>query len=267
MSDITSSLCIETPEVRHPLLTMRDFFCRAMKGHIMGTVTILFILLSLFPGSQHLKLTGPPVNRGTAQKVKIECSGEQGESMDHGIYWFRQKKNGKNPEAIVYLSIVKKALYRNLNQAHHFKPDKSGSSYTLTIESFQDDDQGTYYCMINKNTELTFSPGLQLFYPEVTTPKPTTTKPPPATTAKESRTGDVCDCSPGKTNTKADSWNIDCNMYIWAPFVGLCSFLFICLLTTTIMLCCRTKRRRCRCKHRPLNEKNGQMNPMNKHKK
>ncbi|XP_018423939.1 PREDICTED: T-cell surface glycoprotein CD8 alpha chain [Nanorana parkeri] len=222
---------------------------------------------SLTDCSQHLKLQGPMVQRGSAQLVKLDCIGEHGDSMEHGIFWFRQKKNEKNPEGIVYLSMVNKELYRDQKQNSHFKADKSGSSYTLTIKSFQNEDQGTYYCMINKNSVLTFSPGHQLFYPEVTTPKPTTTKP-PATSGTGSKSGDDCSCNSGKTgNTKAESWKIDCDIHIWAPLVGLCGFLLICLLTTAIMLCFRTRRRRCRCKHRPLEERNGQMNLMNKHKK
>ncbi|CAI9599009.1 unnamed protein product, partial [Staurois parvus] len=134
--------------------------------------------------------------------------------MEQGVYWFRQRKNGKNPEAIVYLSLVNKSIFQlESTDQVRFKAEKSGSSFSLTIDTFQEKDQGTYYCMFIKNFVLTFSPGHQLFYPEVTTPKPTTTKPPPATTAKESKSEENCNCISGKkvpTETKTESWKIDC---------------------------------------------------------
>ncbi|XP_077334109.1 T-cell surface glycoprotein CD8 alpha chain isoform X2 [Lithobates pipiens] len=238
--------------------------------NIIGTVTTLLIFLCQFQGSQHLRLSGPQVLKVNGEKVRLECSADPGDSMDHGVHWFRQRKNEKNPEAIVYLSVVKKSSYQIAQtEISRFIADKPGNSFTLTIDSFQDKDQGTYYCMVIKNSALTFSTGHRLLYPEATA-KPTTTKPAPVTSAKESKPEDDCSCNSGKkdpTDKETEIWKIDCNMNIWAPLAGLCGFLFICLLVTTIMLCCRTRRRRCRCKHRPLDEKNGQMNLMNKYKK
>ncbi|XP_040191389.1 T-cell surface glycoprotein CD8 alpha chain-like [Rana temporaria] len=241
-----------------------------MKDNKIGTFTILLIFFCQFQGSQHLRLSGPQVSRGNADKVRLDCSADPGDSMDHGVHWFRQRKNEKNPEAIVYLSVVKRSSYQiDQNESSRFIADKPGNSFTLTINSFKDKDQGMYYCMVIKNSALTFSPGHQLLFPEVTAPKSTaTTKPPPVTSAKEPE--DDCSCNSGKkdpTDKETEIWKIDCNMNIWAPLAGLCGFLLICLLVTTIMLCCRTRRRRCRCKHRPLEEKNGQMNLMNKYKK
>ncbi|KAM5191441.1 T-cell surface glycoprotein CD8 alpha chain [Mantella aurantiaca] len=222
----------------------------------------------VYEGSQHLKLQGSQLQRGKAQNVKLECSAEAGDFMDQGVYWFRQKKNEKIPQGIVFLNMVGRASNQNDPNASKFKPDKSGNTFTLTTNLFHDADQGTYYCMINKNSVLTFSPGLQLFYPEVTTHKPTSTKPFPVTPTQVLKSGDDCDCSSGKTGSsdkKDGSWKIDCDTYIWLPLAGLSGFLLLCLLVTAIMLCGRTRRRRCRCKHRPLDEKNGQMNPMNKY--
>lgn len=242
--------------------------------NIIGTVTTLLIFLCQFQGSQHLKLSGPQVSRGNAEKVRLDCSADSGDSMEHGVHWFRQRKNVKNPEAIVYLNVVRRSSYQiDQGESKRFIADKSGSSFTLTIDSFQDKDQGTYYCMVIKNSALTFSPGHKLLYPEAITTKPppaTTTQSPPATSAKDSKSEDDCSCKSGKkdpTDKETEIWKIDCNMNIWAPLAGLCGFLLICLLVTTIMLCCRTRRRRCRCKHRPLDENNGQMNLMNKYKK
>ncbi|KAM4706579.1 T-cell surface glycoprotein CD8 alpha chain [Discoglossus pictus] len=91
---------------------------------------------------------------------------------------------------------------------------------------------------------------------------PTTTTKAPAPKTERPNPRDPCDCNSGelgpsvnKTNTEL--WGISCDLYIWAPLAGLCVLLLISLLVTSILLCQRTRRRICRCKHALVDEKNG----------
>ncbi|XP_063808103.1 T-cell surface glycoprotein CD8 alpha chain-like isoform X2 [Pseudophryne corroboree] len=191
-----------------------------MVCHIMATLISLLILLCLFSCSHQLKLKGPEVTSVFSGPVRLECEPDRGDLMDFGVFWFRQRKDAKNPESIVFLSNTRKAIYSADQGRNGFLADKTGSTYTLTITSFGQTFQATYYCMINKNSVLYISPGLPLLYPEVTTRKPTTTKEPAPEISTKGK-GDGCNCFSGKQGTR---------------------------------------RRRCRCKHRPLEENNGKLN-------
>ncbi|XP_068131342.1 T-cell surface glycoprotein CD8 alpha chain isoform X2 [Hyperolius riggenbachi] len=222
---------------------MREDFSRIMKGNLMGLIPPLLILLCLFPGSLHLKLKGPELQKRSDQEVTLACSADSGESLDTGVFWLRQRKSTQYPESIGYVSSVGKTTYKDKG-SERFKLGKEG---TLSTNLFQEDDQGTYYCMINKNSVLSFSPGLKLNYPEVTTPKPRITKPPPVNiTTKGSQTANACDCSSGNTEStdkKTGFWDLNCDINIWAPLAVLCAFLLICLTITSILLCCRKRKR------------------------
>ncbi|XP_056410204.1 T-cell surface glycoprotein CD8 alpha chain isoform X2 [Hyla sarda] len=223
-----------------------------MVSHTMFTISSLTILLCLFLCTHQLRITSNPLQRGSSRSVKIECLLDTGESKDYGVFWFRHKKGATSPESIVHLSSTGRETYRDSNQ--DFKAEISGFHFTLTTNKFGEKDQGTYYCMINKNSVLYISPGLQLIYPEVTSPKPKLTKPPPARTTDA---GDPCNCPPA--NKDPEPLGLSCDQYVWAPLAGLCGVFLICLLITSIMLCCRTRRRRCRCKPRSMEENNGNL--------
>ncbi|XP_075050101.1 T-cell surface glycoprotein CD8 alpha chain-like [Mixophyes fleayi] len=255
---------IRSQELKSFLTTALTWdYSRVMVCHSMATINSLLIFLCLISCSHQLKLRGPSVQTGFSGEVRLECNPDMGESMDFGVFWFRQKKDSKNPESIVFLSTTKKTTYSDPNHNRQFSPDKTGSAYTLTIKSFGQMDQGTYYCMINKNSVLYISPGFSLFYPEVTTTRATTTKAPTPEVSTKMRTKDACGCSlPKPVTPPPKEWEIfglTCDPYVWAPLIGLCSLLLFCLLVTSIMLCFRTRRRRCRCKHKPLDENNGKM--------
>ncbi|XP_075704947.1 T-cell surface glycoprotein CD8 alpha chain [Rhinoderma darwinii] len=213
-----------------------------MVSQTMFTIISLPILLCLFSGTHQLQLTSNPLERGRSVTMNLKCDAK--EAPDHGVFWFRHKKGGTSPESIVYLSPTKKPTYKDQIDNNRFKASVSGSVFTLDIAKFNENDQGTYYCLINKNSVLHISAGLQLIYPEVTTPKPRSTKAPPARTAEPR---DSCNCDSAK---ETEPLSFSCDLYVWAPLAGICGFLLLCLLTTSIMLCCRTRRRRCRCKPR-----------------
>ncbi|XP_066429065.1 T-cell surface glycoprotein CD8 alpha chain [Eleutherodactylus coqui] len=229
---------------------------RAVVSHTMLTITSLPILLCLFLCTHQLKLTSNPLQRGIRKTMTLSCQVESGEANDVGVFWFRHLKSATSPESIVYLSATKKPTYKDQKSGNdRFIPNASGSTFTLDIKEFDEKDQGTYYCLINKNSVLHISPGYQLIYTEVATPKPKSTKPPPAATTDP---GDPCNCGPEQKDQP--SLGLSCDIYVWAPLAGICGFFLICFLITFIMLCCRTRRRVCRCKPRPMDEKNGKMN-------
>ncbi|XP_073505245.1 T-cell surface glycoprotein CD8 alpha chain isoform X2 [Phyllobates terribilis] len=210
-----------------------------MVSHTMSPITSLPILLCLFLCTHQLKLTSETLPRVGSRPMKLQCQPEHSEDWNVGVFWFRHKKGDKSPVSIVYVSSTGRFTYKEQNDKNHFKPSVSGMQYNLEIEKFEAADQGTYYCLINKNSILHISPGLQLIYPEVTTPKPRLTKPPPPKTTVE---GDSCKCPTGSIEDKeTKQLDLSCDLYVWLPLAGLCGFLLICLVITFIMLCCRDR--------------------------
>ncbi|CAN2388397.1 cytotoxic T cell differentiation [Pristimantis euphronides] len=230
-----------------------------MVSHTMLPVTSLPILLSVFLCTHQLKLTSNPLLRGSSNPIILNCETEYGEASDVGVFWFRHLKGTVSPESMVYYSVMGRPTYKDPKSGSiRFLANVSGSKFSLEIKKFDENDQGTYFCLINKNSVLYISPGLQLVYPEVTTPKPKTTSAPPARTTEDSR-----DC--GSAEKKPEPLGLSCNIYILAPLIGICCFFLICFLITLILLSCRTRRRICRCKPRPMGEKNGKPHMPNRH--
>ncbi|KAM8939570.1 T-cell surface glycoprotein CD8 alpha chain [Pelodytes ibericus] len=225
-------------------------FCSISKSeqdldHTMRKFLSVLLLLNLISRSyQQIKLsrTSAPLQIGSTGPVMLEC--ETPGLMDFGVFWFRQRKDTNSPESIMFLSSVSKSTYSGQFTSSNFESTKETSGYTLRIKSFGEKDQGIYYCIINKSSVLHISPGIHIYYPAVTTPKPKTTKAPVINTALPRPTEDPCICSSGKAPL-----NISCDLLIWAPLAGLCGVLLIALLTTSLLLCKRTRRRHCRCKH------------------
>ncbi|OCT96629.1 uncharacterized protein cd8a.S [Xenopus laevis] len=227
-------------------------------------LTALF-LCNWITGTNQLglsKISGS-LTKGKPETLKLDCKPGPSESLDNAVFWFRQQKDTKTPESILYLSSASKQKLSDENTFKHFKARKGSFAFTLEINPFQEKDEGTYYCMINVNSILSISAGLQLFYPADTTPKPTTTKPPTTTTKMlNPEKKDPCGCNESKPEPASNDLGIQCNMNILASLGGLCSLLLIALLTTSILLCKRGRPRRCRCKHVPLAEKNCKPKPV-----
>ncbi|KAM4053445.1 T-cell surface glycoprotein CD8 alpha chain isoform 2-T3 [Anomaloglossus baeobatrachus] len=206
-----------------------------MVSHTMIPIASLPILLCLFLCTHQLKLISNSLPKIGSGPMTLYCEIES-EDPNVGVYWFRHKKGSESPVSIVYVSSTSRSMYKDQNDKNRFKPNASGNRYTLEIGKFEATDQGTYYCLINKNSVLHISPGLQLMYPEVTTPKTTTKAPPVRVTVA----GDSCNCPPGFSEDKeTTSFDLSCDLYVWAPLAGLCGFLLLCLVITSMMLCFR----------------------------
>ncbi|KAM9192939.1 T-cell surface glycoprotein CD8 alpha chain-like [Mergus octosetaceus] len=218
----------------------------------------LLLLLSLglcCPGAQGQRnmVTAKFYNSKTThpqsgKPLELECTNSQ----DSGVSWIRQDKAG-TLHFIVYISALSKPTFEgNQMTSSHFGTLKSGKSYRLVVKSFKAQDEGVYFCTVNFNQALYFSSGLHVFFPVTTTAAPVTTVP-PTTQSSQVTKRDVCLQSHEAETSKEKKLNFFCEIFIWVPLAGAC-FLLLIALVITIVLCQKTRRRRCRC-NRPANGK------------
>uniref|UniRef100_A0A8C0VR30 T-cell surface glycoprotein CD8 alpha chain n=1 Tax=Cyanistes caeruleus TaxID=156563 RepID=A0A8C0VR30_CYACU len=113
----------------------------------------------------------------------------------------------------------------------------------LTVKSFTPRDQGKYFCVMNLNQMLYFSPGQPVFLPGQQHLHPTSLSP-----AKMPSTSCPCPLQPAIPPTNPisllacprhpEDLNFFCHIFIWVPLAGACLLLFIALVIT-IVLCQR----------------------------
>ncbi|KAM7169027.1 T-cell surface glycoprotein CD8 alpha chain isoform 2-T2 [Macrochelys suwanniensis] len=198
-----------------------------------------------------------------AAPVELECVISGHGLSDSGVSWMRQNRDSA-PEFILFItSLGRVASTENGKPPARFKAKKE-SNYRLTVTSFQEQDQGNYYCIVNHNQRLHFSSGIPLYLPAPPTAAPTTkaTTPPPSTTARSKDPGD-CKHSPKTAKAPKKGMDLSCDFYIWVPLASACLLLLIALLAT-ITVCQKTRRRRCKCK-RPMNGSNGKPSMPNRY--
>ncbi|XP_074848192.1 T-cell surface glycoprotein CD8 alpha chain [Carettochelys insculpta] len=213
---------------------------------------------------RHLSSSSSSPTLGT--RVELECVISDSSLADSGVSWIRQHKDS-GPQFILFITTLNKVTQaENGNRPARFEARKESRSYILIVKTFQKQDEGSYYCVINRNQMLHFSSGVSLYLPApTTTTVPSTqaasTQPSSTTQSKEAK-----DCQhhiiSGKAPKKA-STNFTCDLYIWVPLAGACLLLFIALLAT-IIVCQKSRRRRCKCK-RPLNGNNGKPSVPNRY--
>ncbi|CAM4550747.1 unnamed protein product [Lepidochelys olivacea] len=188
--------------------------------------------------------------------VELECVISDHSLSDSGVSWVRQYRDSA-PQFILFVtSLGRVAVTENGKPPERFQAKKESSNYRLTVTSFQEQDQGNYYCIVNHNQRLHFSSGIPLHLPAPAT----TAAPPKATTPQPStitRSGELVGCkhSPNTAKTPKEGMDLSCNIYIWVPLANTCLLLLIALLAT-ITVCQTTRRRRCKCK-RPMPGSNG----------
>uniref|UniRef100_A0A8C0U7Q8 T-cell surface glycoprotein CD8 alpha chain-like n=1 Tax=Cyanistes caeruleus TaxID=156563 RepID=A0A8C0U7Q8_CYACU len=131
-------------------------------------------------------------------------------------------------------------LSGNQKWSSRFEASKHNTVYYLTVKSFTPRDQGKYFCVMNLNQMLYFSPATTVVAP--TTPEPT-----PKHGITEDPNLNTLD--PGNLNAgregEGKGWtliqedlNFFCHIFIWVPLAGACLLLFIALVIT-IVLCQR----------------------------
>ncbi|XP_009287668.1 PREDICTED: T-cell surface glycoprotein CD8 alpha chain [Aptenodytes forsteri] len=181
------------------------------------------------------------------QRLVLECLTT---NDDSGVFWVRLDKDG-TLHFIVFISSLPRATFEgNKKTSTRFEATKSRDFYQLVVKSFMPQDEGNYFCLMNSNRMLYFSPGQPAFFPVTTTAAPTTPAP---TTQRGITEKDPCLKTPNPETIKEKELNFFCDIFIWVPLAGAC-LLLIAALAVTIRLCQQTRRRRCRCK-RPVNGK------------
>ncbi|NWU85733.1 CD8A protein, partial [Onychorhynchus coronatus] len=174
------------------------------------------------------------------QRLELECQTDR----DSGAFWVHQDKSG-TLHFIVFISSLSKTTFKgNQRTSTRFEASKDNRFYRLVVKSFTQQDEGNYFCLMNINQMLYFSPGQPAFFPVTTTVAPTTTRP---TTQHDITTKDpLLETLDPETHTEKEL-NFFCDVVIWVPLAGTCLLLLI-ALAITIVLCQRTRRRRCRCR-------------------
>ncbi|XP_056346854.1 T-cell surface glycoprotein CD8 alpha chain [Oenanthe melanoleuca] len=212
----------------------------------------LFLLLSLgfcCPGiygqSLQIKVRSPRdiSQLQLGQRLELECHTDK----ESGAAWIHRDKRG-TLHFIVFISSTSRTTFRNQETSRRFEARKHRTVYYLEVKSFTPQDEGSYFCVMNFNQMLYFSPGQPAFLP-ATTVAPTTCQP----TTKGGTTEDPNLKTPDPERRMQEDLNFFCHIFIWVPLAGACALLLIALVIT-LVLCRQTRRRRCRCK-RPANRK------------
>ncbi|XP_009578437.1 PREDICTED: T-cell surface glycoprotein CD8 alpha chain [Fulmarus glacialis] len=181
------------------------------------------------------------------QRLELECLAAK---EDSGVFWIRLDKGG-TLHFIVFISSLHRTTFEgNEKTSTRFEATKDSRFYRLVVKSFTPQDEGNYFCLMNSNQMLYFSPGQPAFFPVTTTAAPTTPAP---TTQGGITEKDPCLKTLDPETNKEKELDFVCDIFIWVPLAGACLLLLI-ALAVTIVLCQQTRRRRCRCK-RPANGK------------
>ncbi|NWI68395.1 CD8A protein, partial [Todus mexicanus] len=175
------------------------------------------------------------------QRLELECVSPK---EDSGVFWIRQDKSG-TLHFIVFTSALSRTTFEgNRRTSTRFEATKENGFYRLVVKSFKPWDEGNYFCLMNSNQVLYFSPGQPAFFPVITTTAPTTQVPTAQSGATEK---DPCPKTSDAETSKEKENSIFCDIIIWIPLTGACLLLLI-ALSVTVVLCQQTRRRRCRCK-------------------
>ncbi|XP_066405255.1 T-cell surface glycoprotein CD8 alpha chain-like [Molothrus aeneus] len=200
----------------------------------MDTSPALLLLLTLgfcCPGiygqSLEIKLRSPKdiSQLRVGQKLELECHTDR----NHGASWIRQDRSG-SLHFIVFISSVSRATFQGGQRtSNRFEASKDSSIHGLAVKSFTPQDQGSYFCVMNLNQMLHFSPGQRAFLPVTTAVAPSTPGP---TTQRGTTEGDSCLRTPDPDSRMQEDLDSSCLTFLCVTLAGLC----LLLLATTIVL-------------------------------
>ncbi|KFQ23057.1 T-cell surface glycoprotein CD8 alpha chain, partial [Mesitornis unicolor] len=156
------------------------------------------------------------------QQLELECVIPEDDS---GVFWFRQDKGGILHFINFTNSLSRNTFVGNAKESTHFEASRDSKFYWLVVKSFTSKDEGTYFCFMNRNKELYFSPGQPAFIPVTTTQAPTT--------QRNSTKEDPCLKTPETTKDK--ELNFCCDIFIWVLLALACLLLIIALAVTVVL--------------------------------
>ncbi|NXR24237.1 CD8A protein, partial [Cinclus mexicanus] len=87
------------------------------------------------------------------QRLELECQTHK----NSGAFWIRQDKRG-TLHFIVFINSVSRTTFGNQGTATRFETSKHNTVYNLVVKSFTPQDEGNYFCVVNYNQKLYFSP-------------------------------------------------------------------------------------------------------------
>ncbi|XP_037243251.1 T-cell surface glycoprotein CD8 alpha chain isoform X1 [Falco rusticolus] len=100
------------------------------------------------------------------QRLELEC---QTTRDDGSIFWIHQDKGGTLHFIVFTSSLSQNNFKGNTPISTRFEAKKYGKSHHLVVKSFSPQDEGNYFCLMNINRVLYFSPPLPVLLPVVTT--------------------------------------------------------------------------------------------------
>ncbi|KAM3672873.1 T-cell surface glycoprotein CD8 alpha chain-like [Ammospiza maritima maritima] len=162
------------------------------------------------------------------QRLELECHTDR----SHGASWIRQDSSG-TLHFIAFINSMSRLTFEGGQRTStRFEASKDSTIYRLAVTSFTPRDQGSYFCVMNLNQMLHFSPGQRAFLPATTVLAPSTPGP---TTQGGTTEGDSCLETPDPDSRMQEDLDSFCLVFLWLPSAGLC-LLLLQLLATTIVL-------------------------------
>uniref|UniRef100_A0A803XQ25 Ig-like domain-containing protein n=1 Tax=Meleagris gallopavo TaxID=9103 RepID=A0A803XQ25_MELGA len=117
-------------------------------GHSRLAVLAAFSLLLIHGHAQVLLQQSPPsVTKMGSKSVTIECKAEGIANFQAAyIHWYRQLPD-KAPERLLYVTAASQVSYDSESYRNKYSSYKRENNIcTLSVDSIQDGDAGTYYC-------------------------------------------------------------------------------------------------------------------------